>query len=138
VTRTVGYFLAGVLCGWSALAAAGYALQRDYGLLCAVVAGLICIVPTTISLAMAIWTRGKSGSEQLMAVVAGMGLRMAVVLGVSLAIFLKVPYFRESQARELTFWGFVLVSYLATLAWETFLAARDRESAPPPANGVGG
>lgn len=137
MTRTLGLFLVGALTGWLVLTVLGYALQGTYGLLCSAIVVPICLVPTTVSLIMALWTANKSVSQQLMAVVSGMGLRMAAVLGLSLAIFLKVPYFREDQSRELTFWGFVLVSYLATLAWETFLAAQNRETATPAANGVG-
>ena len=125
MTRTLGYFLAGALIGWLALAGVGYQLDGEYGLLCAGIAGPICIIPTTISLIMTLWSNNKTGSEQLMAVLGGMALRMAAVLGVSVLVFLKVPQFRENQTRELTFWSFVLVSYLATLAWETFVASRN-------------
>jgi hypothetical protein len=87
---------------------------------------------------MALWSSHRSGSEQLMAVVGGMGVRMAVVLGLSLLIFLNIPQFRVDKNRELTFWGFVLVGYLATLAWETVLAARNQngsESSTPQVEG---
>ena len=136
MSRTLGYFLGGALVGWLALAGGGYAIKRDYGLLCAGVAGLICIIPTTISLIFTLWSNGKSASEQLMAVVGGMGVRMVAVLGLSLAVFLTVPQFQEDQGRQLTFWSFVLVGYLGTLAWETFLAARSRDAAKP-ADGIG-
>lgn len=138
MTRTLGYFLAGAIAGWLALAGVGYALKGMFGLLCAGYVGPLCIVPTTISLMMTLWSSQRSNSEQLMAVVGGMGVRMATVLGLSLLIFLNVPQFREDKTREFIFWGFVLVGYLGTLAWETFLAARNRESATPAANGLGG
>jgi hypothetical protein len=138
VTRTLGYFLAGAIVGWAALAGIGQQLQGEYGLLCAGVAGLVCIIPTTISLIMTLWSNNKTGSEQLMAVIGGMGLRMVTVLSVSLVVFLNVGEFREDQSRELTFWTFVLISYLATLAWETFLAARSGYRVKPAANGPGG
>jgi hypothetical protein len=142
VTRTLGFFLAGALVGWAVLAGVGHALypDKDFGLLCAGLAGLIAIVPTAMSLLMTLWSNNKTGSEQLMALVGGMGLRMLVVLGTSLAVFVPespfhLPQLREDRNRELTFWAFVLISYLATLAWETFLASR---SATKPANAIGG
>jgi hypothetical protein len=143
VTRTLGYFLAGAIAGWAVMAGAAQALypERAFGLLCASVAGLICIVPTAISLLMTLWSNNKTGSEQLMALVGGMGLRMLVVMGMGLAVFvpespLHLPQLRENRSGELAFWAFVLVSYLGTLAWETFLASRS--PAKPAANAIGG
>ena len=138
MTRTLSYFLAGVLAGWLLLAGGGYALSQDYGLICAGVAGLICIIPTMMSLSMTLWSNGKSGSEQLMAVVAGMGVRMMTVLGVSLAVFLTVPFFREEKSQELTYWAFVLIGYLGTLALETIVSVRHAKQPAPPAERIGG
>jgi hypothetical protein len=126
VTRTLSYFLAGAFAGWLLLAGVGYALSPNdqFGLLCAAIVGPICIVPTTISLVMALWSSSRSSSEQLMAVVGGMGVRMAAVLGLSMLVFFNLPQVRENRTRELTFWAFVLIGYLATLALETALAAK--------------
>ncbi len=138
MTRTLAYFLAGAFAGWLVLADAGYALQGVYGLICAGVVGPLCIVPTTVSLIMALWSSHRSGSEQLMAIIGGMGVRMAVVLGLSLLIFMSIPQFRVDKKHELTFWGFVLVGYLATLAWETVLAARNQNGAESSTSQVEG
>lgn len=141
--RTLAYFLAVCGLGWLALALAGFVLQREYGLICAAAAGVICFAPTLGSLILAVWSTGKSHSEQLMAVTVGMMLRMCFVLGASLVVFMAVPFFRSvdgatGKSRELTFWGFVLVSYLGTLAVETVLASRGRDNAASPVHGMGG
>jgi hypothetical protein len=135
VIRTLGYFLVGSLAGLALLAGTFYARHGDdtraaqFGALCVAVAGIICIIPTLISMALTLWSRGRSAPEQLMAVMGGMGLRMGLVLMVSLPVFLKVPQFRETRERELEFWAAVLICYMGTLAWETFLAARQKGAA---------
>jgi len=141
VTRPLGYFLAGSLAGLAVLegisyARGGYSLGGEFNqreailsAICVAVAGTICIIPTLISLGLTLWSRGRSAPEQLMAVMGGMGLRMGLVLMISLPVFVKVPQFRETRERELEYWAAVLISYLGTLAWETFLAARAK--APP-------
>jgi hypothetical protein len=142
VIRTLGYFVAGSLCG-AALLAAGYAaLYGNYGVLCVAVAGLICIIPTLLSLMLALWSRGKSGADQLMSVVGGMGLRMGVALVVGIAVFKAVPLFEETRERSLVYWSAVLIMYIGTLALETFLTARANRTTvagatPAVTNGAG-
>lgn len=106
-------------------------------------AGLICLIPTALSLVVTLWSRGRSASEQLMAVMGGMVFRMGAVLAMSLPLFLSVPQLRESRERELLFWSAVLICYMGTLAGETFLTARSRKTTlnaghtPAAANGGG-
>ena len=61
----------------------------------------LIVSPTLAALALSLWSKDRSGSEQLLAVFGGMFLRMAVALGVGLAVFLSTPQFRESREREL-------------------------------------
>ena len=156
MTRAILYFLGGALLCWLPLAALcdlkwhriknqdseSVAAQsasdpRNWihdGLLAAAVTGPICVVPTTLSLVLALWSQNRSPSEQLMAVLGGMGLRMGAVLLVALVVFLSVPHelgdglmFKRPE-REYAYWGSLLVFYLFTLGWETYLAARGKRS----------
>lgn len=129
MTRTLTLFVAGSVAGVAALSGLGFARDGVVGLLSTLVAGLICIVPTTLSLMLALWSRGRSGSDQLMAVMGGMAFRMVSVLAVGMVVFLNVPQLRETRERELAFWSAVLICYLGTLAWETILSARARRAA---------
>jgi hypothetical protein len=139
VTRTLGYFLAGSLVGLAVLGGCYYLRDGVYGLMCVAVAGTICIIPTLLSLALTIWSKGRDGSEQLMAVAGGMFIRMGLVIAVSLPVFLTNPYFHEgaehasTTKRELVYWSAILICYLGTLAWETVLAARYSAARPGPA-----
>jgi hypothetical protein len=140
VTRTLGYFLAGSFAGVALLAGVYYARDGLYGALCVAVAAAVCIIPTLLSLMLTLWSRGRSGADQLMSMVGGMALRMGAALVASLMIFKTVPQFEESRERSLVYWSAILVCYIGTLAWETFLSARANKTAAgarPPANGAG-
>jgi hypothetical protein len=132
VIRTLGYFIAGSIVGVAGLAGVYYLREGSYGVLCVAIAGAICIIPTLLSLCLTLWSRGRAGSEQLMAVAGGMFIRMGAVLAISLPVFLASPYFREatdgtaSLKRELVYWSAILICYLGTLALETVLAARQK------------
>ena len=137
--RTLATFIAGSLAGVALLAAAFWLRDGAYGLLCVAVAGFACIIPTMLSLALTIWSRGRPGADQLMAVLGGMALRMGVALAVGLAVFKTVPQFQESRERSLVYWSAILVCYIGTLTWETFLTARASKSvAAGPAPAAGG
>lgn len=130
--RTLGYFLAGSIVGVAALAGLYYLREGLYGVWCVAIAGAICIIPTLLSLCLTLWSKDRTGSEQLMAVAGGMFIRMGAVLAVSLPVFLAAPYFHESAEntsglkRELVYWSAILICYLGTLALETILAARQK------------
>jgi len=126
VTRTLFLFIGGSLAGIAILAGAFAARDGRNGILSVALAATICLIPTTLSLALALWARQRSGTDQLMAVMGGMMVRMVVVLGASLVTFLNVPQLRETRERELQFWTAIFLCYIGTLAWETFLTARNR------------
>ena len=135
--RTVGYFLGGAVIGWLVIGALCYAKWEVAGLYCALTTGAICIIPTSLSLMLALWSRERTASEQLSAIMGGMALRIGMVLGLGLTIFLAFPYFKEA-GREYAYWGSLLFFYLFTLGWETFLLARPKKDAQPVAgNGAG-
>jgi hypothetical protein len=141
VTRTLGYFVAGSLAGSAALAAVYWQLYQTYGATCVAVAAPVCIIPTLLSLMLALWARDKKAPDQLMSVVGGMGLRMGAALLLGIAIFKTVPQFQESRERSLVYWSAILICYMGSLGWETILTARATKStamkATPAANGAG-
>lgn len=143
MTRTLIMFAAGTIAGVMLLAGVFYArktsdtVEAEYGAMAAMIGGAICLVPTVLAVALKMWSKDKSATEQLMAVTLGMLLRMGVVMGLGLAVFLNVPQIRETRERELVFWSAILICYLGTLAWETILTARGKKAEPAigvPAN----
>ncbi len=124
--RTVVYFLSGSAVGWLVIGAVCFGRWGTPGLAGAAVSGAVCLLPTTLSLILALWSRGRSGGEQLSAILGGMALRVGMVLGLGLTIFLAFPYFKEA-GREYAYWGSLLFFYLFTLALETFLLARPKK-----------
>lgn len=80
------------------------------------VAVVLCLVPTTLTLLWSHWALKKSPEQQLLLVLGGTGLRMAVVLSVGLVLYFGIPYFRQQS-----FWIWILVFYLLTLAIEMAL-----------------
>jgi hypothetical protein len=130
VIRTVSYFLVGAILGWLLVGAACYVKWQTPGLYGAAATGLICLIPTTLSLLLALWSRGRTSAEQLSAIMGGMALRIGMVLGLGLTIFLAFPYFKEA-GHEYAYWGSLLFFYLFTLGWETFLLARPKKEVRP-------
>ena len=128
--RTLLIFVLGYVAGWLAIGGVCYWRWQKDGLICAAITGGICLLPTAISLAWSLLAARRSGSEQLLAMMGGMGLRMLFVLAVSVLIFLSwKPWFEEVQEREHAFWGSLLMGYLFSLGWETFVLVRRNQSA---------
>ena len=121
---------------WLVLAGLCYARWREPGLASSGVTGLICFVPTALSLLLTLRAADKSGADQLMAVFGSMVLRMCAALGIGVAVFLAVPYFKQ-PGTEYAYWGSLLLFYLFTLGWESFLAARYKPKAPAPTTADG-
>jgi hypothetical protein len=130
VKRTLLTFVLGYVAGWLAIVGFCFLRWHKEGLLCAAITGGVCLIPTAISLAWSLLAANRSGPEQLLALMGGMGLRMLFVLAVSLLVFLSwKEWFEEIKEREYAFWGSLLVGYLFGLGWETFLLARRNQSA---------
>jgi hypothetical protein len=126
VNKHLGLLLGGTLAFWLLVVYPARALGDWPGVVYSAVAMVTCLVPTGVTL---VWARRaalRSPSEQLLAVLGGTGLRMAVVLGIGLLLYLSSPYF-EQQA----FWIWLLVFYLFTLTWEMVLLIAAR---PTPGN----
>lgn len=92
------------------------------------VAMVLCLVPTSLTLLWAGWANRQSPEHQLAMVLGGTGLRMLAVLGGALAIYLLVPYFQQP-----TFWVWVIVFYLVTLALEIVLIVAGQGQQAPVA-----
>jgi hypothetical protein len=58
----------------------------------------------------------RSADQQLLLVLGGTGVRLLFVLGFGLGIYGTIPYFQQPS-----FWIWLLVFYLFTLALETVL-----------------
>jgi hypothetical protein len=88
-------------------------------------AGLLCLVPTALTL---VWTsRACLGrpEQQLLAVMGSTGVRLLAVLGGALVLFMGVEGYEYQR-----FWIFVVVYYLFTLALEMVLIARGTAAGP--------
>jgi hypothetical protein len=110
-----------------------WADQRDSLLVCSLAALALCLVPSVLTFLWANWGLQQAPDQQLAAVLGGTGVRMFFVLGVGLLLSTTVPYLREYQ---LTFWLWVLLYYLATLALEIVLLMW-AQAAAPKANQTG-
>ena len=85
---------------------------------------LLCLLPMAATLVWTEYALRQSPEQQLVAVLGGTGVRMAVVLGGAWLLFASVPFYREHAG----FWIWVLVCYLFTLALEIVLMLAGRAS----------
>ena len=120
---------AAILLGVPVLVAALVAVplwwwRGDYQLLCAAVAVVLVVPPCVGTLVVAERLARTSLYGPLLAVVIGTYGRIAVGFGGAAAVFFaSKPTF---HADPLSFWGWVLGTYLLTLLVETVLLARRR------------
>jgi hypothetical protein len=114
-------FLAGTLAFWGLAAGLVCLLIQDpvptlsYS---AAAAGL-CLLPSTLTLVWALAGGGRTAEERRLVVLGGTGLRLFFVLGAALALRSLVPFFQGPS-----YWVWLLVFYLFTLALEMVLVIR--------------
>jgi len=113
MTKRLRWFLAGAVLFWLIVVVPARWLGGDAAVIYSSVALGLCLLPTLATLAWGRWALARSPEQQLLMVLGGTVLRMGFVLGASLALTYTVPYFQQSS-----FWIWVLVFYLCTLALE--------------------
>jgi hypothetical protein len=116
VKQRLAFLILVSLLTWAALAIPARYLWGEAALLLSAVALALCLLPTTATLAWGLAARHPTPEQQLLLVLGGTGIRMAVVLGVGLMLYLTVDFFRQTA-----FWLWLLVFYLLTLALEIAL-----------------
>lgn len=119
----VGLLLGGAFAFWVILSYPAWRLGGEAHLIYSGVALVLCTLPAAATLILDRLAVGGTPETQLVAVVGGMLMRMAAVLGGGLALSAFHPYF-QGQA----FWLWVAVFYLFTLALEMVLIVRGRSA----------
>jgi hypothetical protein len=126
VIRRLALLIGGCLALWVVAAVPAYWRWGEEALVTSAVAAGLCLVPAVVAYVGAAWALERSPQQQLLVVLGGTGLRMMVVLGGGLILFLSVPYFQEQGM--VFFWAWVLAFYLYTLALEVCLVVLGRSS----------
>ena len=109
-------FIATITAAWVVVAYPTYRLGGANMLLCSAVSVVLCLLPTTVTLAWGLRASNPSPSEQLLQVVSGTGLRLLVALGGGLLFYSLLPALQQPG-----FWLWLLCFYLFTLALEMVL-----------------
>lgn len=111
--RSLGFLVGGSLAFWLVVAYPAWLLGGDAAVVFSAVAGLLCLVPTAVTLLWCLRSSAGAPEQQLLAAMGGMGVRLVVVLGVGMALFHALPYFHYRS-----FWIWIIVFYLFTLTLE--------------------
>jgi hypothetical protein len=127
VKKRVGLLITVTLTAWALIAYPARLLWGDDALVYSAVAAALCLVPTALTMLWAGWATRQSPEQQLMMVLGGTGVRMGVVLGVGLMLYSWVPLFGQQS-----FWVWVLLFYLLTLALEMVLVVKGQPAADEP------
>ena len=125
MTRRLLLFLGGSLAFWLLLALPARHLWGDSAAVTSGVCMLLCLVPTSLTLIWASRVLDRSPDQQMVMVLGGTGIRMFVVLAAAMALTSSVPYFQDNSS----FWTWLLVCYLFTLALEMVLLLTGRSAA---------
>jgi hypothetical protein len=107
---------------WAVSAYPAFEWWGGSALVYSAVALLLCLAPAAGTLLWSDLMSGRSPEQRLLSVLGGSGVRMTVVLGAGLALHVFVPFFERTS-----FWVWVLVYYLLTLALEILLLAQSRQ-----------
>jgi hypothetical protein len=118
VIHRLGIFLGCCLALWVVLFLPAWLLwpeHRETHLICSLTAAFLCILPTLLAMAWAFWGVKQNPQQQLLAVLGSTGIRMFFVLGFGLLLANTIQLFIDYPK---SFWFWILVFYLATLALE--------------------
>jgi hypothetical protein len=105
--------LGGTACFWLVAAYPAYSLWGEEALLYSATAAVLCLLPMAGTLVWAARALRGAPEQALAAVLGGTGLRILVVMGAAVALYLTVPFFHR---RSFMIW--VVVFYLVTLTLE--------------------
>jgi MFS family permease len=126
VLKRVGLLIAGTLALWAAAAYPAWWLGGSQGLAYSAVAVILCLTPPALTLLWAEWVNDQSPEQQLTMILGSTVVRMGLVLGVGLLLYLMAPYFQHQS-----FWVWLLVFYLLTLALEIVIVVSARSATDP-------
>lgn len=128
--RTLSLLMIGTMSLWLLLAwPTYYFLGGSVAMALSGAAAVLCLVPTTLTLAWALWAFRAQPEQQFLAVMGGTGVRLGFVIATGLALYFLVPVFQNQG-----FWLWVVVFYLFTLALEMVLLTRHTANQQPPKN----
>jgi hypothetical protein len=127
VIKRVGLLVGCTVVAWFLTAIPAHLLGSETALAYAAVALALCLGPTALTLLWADWAYRQSPEQQLTMVLGGTGVRMGLVLGVALLLYMMLPYFQQQS-----FWIWLLVFYLLTLALEMVLVVKGKTAAERP------
>jgi hypothetical protein len=111
---------------WLIVAYPVYRLWGEQVFVYSAVAAGLCLVPTAVTLIWGRWALRQPPQQQVVMVMGGTGVRMAVVLTCGLLLNM-VEYFQRQS-----FWACLLVFYLASLALEMVLLLTGRTETSDP------
>jgi hypothetical protein len=124
--RSLGLLTAGGLIFWLLIFYPARLLGGDTAVIYSAVAGVVCLVPAGATLLWGRWAFQSAPEQQLLAVLGGTGVRMVLVIGVGIALFLLSEYFHQPS-----FLVWLIVFYLVTLALEISLLLMSRSAREP-------
>ncbi len=120
----LGILVIGTLAVWAVVVIPARAYWGDQAFIYSAVAAVLCLVPNIGTLLWADRVTNQGAEQQLLLMVGGTLARMVVALGGGLALHLLVPYFEH-----MSFWVWLLVFYLLTLALDVFLVVTAKPAA---------
>jgi hypothetical protein len=123
VTKRLSVLGLGLLLFWVLAAYPVYRIWGEQVFVYTAVAAALCLVPTAATLAWGRWALRQSPQQQLVMVMGGTGVRMAVVL-VGGLVLNGFEYFQRQS-----FWAALVVFYLASLSLEMMLLLTGRTEA---------
>jgi hypothetical protein len=125
VKKSLGVLVAGTLAFWLVVVVPARLLWGDSAVLFSSVAAALCLIPTAATLP---WTQRSfrgTPEQQLLAVMGGMGVRMAFVVAVGMVLFHGFSEFNYQR-----FWLWIIFFYLFTLALEMVLLVKSAPTEP--------
>jgi hypothetical protein len=120
VIKVLLWLVVGAVLFWALVTYTCWLLwPGDQILIWSTTAAVLTLAPTTLTLTWAFWAFREKPDQRLLAVFGGATIRMAVVLAISMILFLNVEAFGRQR-----FLILVILYYLFTLGLEMVLIVR--------------